>query len=110
LTLWVVIGRLQFGVSLADGGNKKLLKRIRAHGNFAETVPLALLLLVLLELKGLSAAWIVGLGSALLVGRVLHAWSLLASARTWGRITGMVITLFVLSIQAVLALMQLAQL
>ena len=43
----VPAGRLrgQTGVSIGDGGNAELLLAIRRHGNFAEWVPLALILI-----------------------------------------------------------------
>jgi uncharacterized protein len=53
LTVLVIVRRVQANVTLMDGGDTPLLRRIRAHGNFTETVPLALILLALLELRGL---------------------------------------------------------
>ncbi len=48
------------------------LSSIRAHGNYTENVPIALLLLLLNELNGLSERSLVILGSILLVSRILH--------------------------------------
>jgi uncharacterized protein len=81
-----------------------LLRRIRAHGNFSETAPMALLLFALLEMRGLSLTWLWVLGIGLLIGRVLHASSLLTTNTAWNRRGGMVLTLAVLSVQGVLCL------
>ncbi len=60
-------------VSLGDGGNPLLVRRLRVHGNFAEYVPLTLILMLLLELQG-KPDWLVhGVGLALLCGRLIHA-------------------------------------
>lgn len=50
-----------------------MLSAIRAHGNFAEYVPLTLLLMALCELAGVGALWLHLGGGLLLVGRILHA-------------------------------------
>ena len=64
--------RFKSGISLGDGEDKELRNRIRAHGNFIENVPIALLLLLLNDLNGLADGTLMILGSLLLVSRVLH--------------------------------------
>lgn len=64
--------RFRSKISLGDGGDKELRNRIRAHGNFIENVPIALLLLLLNDLNGLSENVLMILGSVLLVSRILH--------------------------------------
>jgi uncharacterized protein len=61
-------------VAIGDGGDKALRRAIRVHGNFAEYVPLALILIFAAESLGMSAVWIHGLCIALLIGRLLHAY------------------------------------
>jgi uncharacterized protein len=100
LTALVIARRTKLGISLLDGGDKLLLKRIRAHGNFIETAPIALLLLALLEWHGFPTWAVMGFGALLVVGRVLHAIGLIHSHMRWARIAGMLMTLFVISIQA----------
>jgi uncharacterized membrane protein YecN with MAPEG domain len=46
--------RFRSRISLGDGGDTELRNRIRAHGNFIEQVPIALLLLLLNDLNGLA--------------------------------------------------------
>ena len=64
--------RFRSGISLGDGGDDELRNRIRAHGNFTENVPIALILLLLNELNGLSSTALAILGSVLLAARLLH--------------------------------------
>ncbi len=71
-TLRVGAYRFSSGISLGDDGDKELRNRIRGHGNFVENVPLGLLLLLLNDLNGLGATWLIALGSVLLVSRIIH--------------------------------------
>ena len=64
--------RFKSGISLGDGGDKELLHRIRAHGNFIEQVPMGLLVMLLNELKGLSETTLVAMGAVFLAARLLH--------------------------------------
>lgn len=97
LSAGVIRQRGRARVSLGDGGDAGLIRWIRAQGNFAEYVPLALLLLALAEAQGAPAVALHGLGGALVLGRVLHAWGMV-SARDLhpARGAGMVLTFAVL--------------
>lgn len=72
LSLWVVAGRVGGDILHGDGGNDTLLRRIRSHGNFAEYVPFALLLIGLLEAHGASHPLVRTLLLLLVVARILH--------------------------------------
>lgn len=61
-------------VAIGDGGDKALRRAIRVHGNFAEYVPLALILIFAAESLGMSAVWVHGLCLALLIGRLFHVY------------------------------------
>ncbi len=66
---------------------------MRAHANFIEYVPMALILLGLLELSGLGATWLWIAGGTLLLGRVLHAVGLSRSSGvSFGRFWGILLT------------------
>jgi uncharacterized protein len=104
LTALVIARRAQSGVNLLDGGDAPLMHRIRAHGNFIETAPMALLLMALLEMNGLAAPWLWGFGALLVAGRLLHAYGLLKGGTSPARAVGMVMTLFVISIEGVMCL------
>ena len=48
----------------------------RVQANFVENVPLALVLLYLLEVSGVGSIAVHVLGTALVICRVLHAWGM----------------------------------
>ena len=66
------IYRAKNGVSIGDGGDPELMMRMRRHANFVENVPLALILIGLLEMQAVSGTAIHALGAAVVVGRILH--------------------------------------
>ncbi len=85
--------RMKLRQSLGDGGNAVLQRATRLHGNAAEHIPIALILLGLVEGLG-GAPWLLHLvGGTLLLGRLLHGAALW---RTGGpsllRFAGMVLT------------------
>ena len=49
LAVRVIRSRREAKVAVGDGGDKALLRRMRVHANFAEYVPLALILMALAE-------------------------------------------------------------
>lgn len=107
---WVMAARTQRNVLHGDGGDPDIQKRIRAHANFGEYVPLALVLVGLLEGGGASHALVLGLLAVLLVGRLLHPFGMFAapnSARQFAcRGGGMLATLLVLVVAAVTLLVR----
>lgn len=103
LSARVILCRVKNRVSLGDGGNADLACRIRIQGNFAEYVPIALILIGILD-AGHSAPWILhALGMLLIIGRLIHAYALTANSFTLRKI-GMIITFSVIVIASVLAL------
>ena len=97
LTALVIARRARSGISLLDGGDTALTRRMRAHGNFTETAPLALLLMGFLELAAAPRGLLLGLAGLLIVGRLLHAVGVIAQGDSWARRLGMVATLWALS-------------
>ncbi len=69
--------RAALRVTHGDAGDETLRRRIRAHGNFTEYTPLALVLLLLVELAGTSFAWTAALAISLFLARLLHAVGML---------------------------------
>lgn len=59
-------------INFGEGGDTELRNRMRGHGNFIENVPIALILLLLNDLNGLSDMSLMVLGSVLLVSRIVH--------------------------------------
>jgi uncharacterized membrane protein YecN with MAPEG domain len=104
---WRVVQRRRSGVFLGDGGDQALLRVIRGHANFAEYVPLALLLMGMLEVSHHSIYVLHALGITLLVARLLHGYALSFTAQfTFGRFWGATLTFVVLTIEALLCLYQ----
>jgi len=71
-TLRVGLYRVKNNISIGDGQDDELIKRNRGQGNFIETVPLAVMLILLMELLGASSTWLHALGVLLVGGRILH--------------------------------------
>ncbi len=97
LTALVIKRRARTGISLLDGSDIELTRRMRAHGNLTETAPMAVLLLALLELAAVPRALLVCAAGLLLIGRLLHAFGVVLHGDHWARRAGMVATLFSLS-------------
>jgi uncharacterized protein len=105
LTARVIVHRRDKGISIGAGDDRDLEYKVRAHGNFVETVPLALILMGLAEVGGTSPLLIHLAGVALILGRLAHA------AAFWRRpqnlmlrSVGMVLTLLVIGALSTLCL------
>ncbi len=93
LSVRVISVRQQARIGLGDGGNRQLLRRARVHANFAEYVPLCLLLMALLETQN-AQAWTMNLiGLLLLTGRAVHAFGVSREPEAGKlRVAGMILT------------------
>jgi uncharacterized membrane protein YecN with MAPEG domain len=60
-----------------DMGDAVLTRAIRAHANFAEHAPIALLLLLILALLGFEALWLHLYGALFTVGRVVGGFGMM---------------------------------
>ena len=101
ITLRVGAFRLKNKVDLGDGGSEDLLRRIRSQANFVETVPLAVLLLVTMELMGAGDTWLHALGATLVIARVLHFLGISGLGPFIGRPLGMVGTFTVYLVSSI---------
>jgi len=107
LSIRVIRRRGSEKVALGDGANPGMLRVIRGHANFAEYVPLALLLMLILELSHFSVYLLHALGIALVVARLLHACALSFTEKFFfGRVAGAGLTFLVLLVEAVLCIYQ----
>jgi hypothetical protein len=88
-------------VALGDGGFNDLEGAIRAHGNFAEYVPLGLILLGLFESQGFHPVFAAVLGGLFASGRFIHALAL-GQANLRLRVRGMMLTFGTLIALAIL--------
>ena len=104
---WRVIQFRQRGIALGDGGDPRMLRLIRGHANFAEYVPLTLLMMGFLETGQTSIHVLHALGIVLLVSRLLHGYSLSFTERfRFGRTWGAGLTFAVLGVSGFLCLLQ----
>ena len=86
--------RRRLRIAIGDSGDERMQRAMRAHANFAEYVPLTLLLIYLVEIAPAHAMLIHALGLALLLGRALHAWGISRSPEDFRfRVAGMALTL-----------------
>ncbi len=82
-TLRVGNYRFKSKISLGDGGDRELLKRVRAQGNFIENVPIALLLILLNDLDGAEDSTLMLMGSILLISRLTHYLTIVTVKLPW---------------------------
>lgn len=83
MILMVTVGnqRRAQKISLGDGGDELMLRRIRRHGNLAENAPLFLVLLAMLEMLGGTTALVQGLGIVFVLARFSHAYAFTADSQ-----------------------------
>jgi uncharacterized membrane protein YecN with MAPEG domain len=107
LSVRVVMRRVSARISLGDGDDKELKKRIRAQANAIEYLPLALLLLLMLELNQTLPTVLHACGIVLIAARVVHGFGL---SRTGGlspeRLVGTTLTWLVMLAMALLLIWQ----
>ena len=85
LTILVIKRRRNISAALGDKGDLELIRKQRAQGNFIEWAPLVLILMLLVETGGFLSPIhnyiIVGWGALFLLGRILHAYSMICSEK-----------------------------
>ena len=99
-------------IAFGDAENLYLRSAIRAHANFAEYVPMIVIMNALLEMGGAASVQMHVLLGTLTVSRVLHPFGMHAKPMTpqfiVGRIVGMILTFLVLVASALLLLRRFA--
>jgi hypothetical protein len=64
--------RMRDKVSVGDGGNDQLLRRMRAQANFVEFTPFVLILIAAIELATGTSMWLWAVMTIYMLGRVAH--------------------------------------
>ena len=72
----VGLKRFTTKTGIGDGGSESLARKIRVHGNLIENAPIFLILLVLLELTGISKTTVAIIATVFVLGRIAHAYGL----------------------------------
>ena len=107
ISVRVTVLRARKKVSFNDGGDPELVRAIRTQANFIEYVPMALILLGMIEWMHV-APWVVyTLGLVLLVGRIAHAGALYTQTFP-ARAAGATATWLVLVVGALIVLVRAA--
>ena len=89
--------RRQLRVAIGHGNEPRLERAARAHANFAEYVPISLLLIYFLEVHTGSGIWIHVSCIGLLLGRIVHAYGVSQVSEDYRyRVTGMSLTFTVI--------------
>jgi uncharacterized protein len=105
LSIRVIQMRASARIGLGHGGNPAMERRVRVHGNFAEYVPLALLLLGFMEMQRHSIYIIHVLCIVLVLARVIHAIGVTPVQENFPmRVASVLMTFAVLVIAAILLL------
>ena len=94
LSVRTLLLRRRLSIAIGDAGNEFMLRAMRVHANFAEYIPLSLLLLYFVEITSAPPFLVHILGAAVLAGRVSHAVGVGRMNENYAfRVTGMVLTL-----------------
>ncbi|TVQ79299.1 MAG: glutathione metabolism protein [Bradymonadales bacterium] len=99
LSVAVIRRRRKTRVPLGFGNDAILEKRVSAHSNFAQYAPLALIGILLCELRALPEFLLGAAGLAICLGRLLHAYGLTRQTENFRfRVAGMFLSFLSLGI------------
>lgn len=100
------VARIKNEVHFYDEGDIDLRRRVRAHGNFTETVPITLMAMAGAELMGASATLMWAFGAVLVVGRLWHYYVIRTVGWSNGRAASMMLTFIAMGGSAITILWQ----
>ncbi|HEV2078903.1 MAG TPA: MAPEG family protein [Allosphingosinicella sp.] len=83
-------------VSIGDGGHESVRTRMRAHANFAESTPIFLILLAVVELAKGSSIWLWLAAILFILARLAHPFGMERPAPNALRMGGVAVTWLVL--------------
>ena len=92
MTILTGAARVKNEVHFYDEGDIDLRRRVRAHGNFTETVPITLLAMAGAEMLSTSPTLIWAGGTTLLIGRLWHYYVIRTVGWSNGRAASMMLT------------------
>ena len=102
--------RRQLAISVGDGGNEALLRRMRAQANFLETTPFFLFLALGLELAGANRLALAPVGAMFILARVSHGVGMEGGEKSRWRMYGMMGTTFTTLVLILWSLVRLIEL
>lgn len=105
INIWLMIrvGRIRTAekINVGDGGNERLIRRMRAHSNYGESVAIVLILIAVIELASIAMGdgaplWLWLVGAVYMLGRVAHGIGMDGGTFAMGRTIGIIVTLLVM--------------
>lgn len=105
VNIWLMmrVGKVRMAekVSVGDGGNDKVIRRMRAHANYGESLPIVLILIGVIELASISASgqspvWLWIVGGLYMLGRIAHGLGMDGGKLGKGRMIGTLLTMLTL--------------
>jgi uncharacterized protein len=76
LGIRVSLLRGKTGISILSGDSKELAERVRVHANLAENLPMAIILMGIVEVQGAGLYVMHAIGLILLVSRLIHPFGI----------------------------------
>jgi uncharacterized membrane protein YecN with MAPEG domain len=99
LNLWLAVRvsglRRALRINVGDGGDERMLRRMRAHANFAEYTPITVILIALIEFATGGSLWLWGAGILFILARIAHPFGMDRPGRNPLRGIGIGLTLAV---------------
>lgn len=109
VNIWLAnrIGQLRqkLHVSIGDGGDDLLARRMRAQLNFAENVPVVLVLVAAIEFSQKGGLWLAIVAAIFMLARLLHAFGMDGGKAGRARAAGIVGTFLIQAGLAVAAVL-----
>ena len=84
--------RHEFKVSVGDGGQEPLVRRMRAQANFIENAPIFLILLAALEISGANRIALMIIAAVFFAARIAHALGMDGGSAQSGRKYGIMLS------------------
>lgn len=80
-------------ISVGDGGDEELIRRMRAQANFIENTPIVLILIAVIELSRPLNPWLAGVAGLYALARIAHGVGMDGGVFKFGRMVGTMITM-----------------
>lgn len=105
LSARVIGSRIRQKVKIGTGGNRIVERRMRIHANFAEYIPFAIILLVIMEMQGRPSSWLHTLCIVLVLARIGHTIALWSDEEIFPLRVASVFVTFVVIVAASLSIL-----
>ena len=100
MSFYVIVTRAKTDTLLGHGDSIPMLVAMRRHGNLAEYMPFAILMMALAEILGLGSTWLHISGIALVAGRLIHPFGVAEKSPLAPRVVGVLATFAAMLIPA----------